>query len=382
MPELPSTHRKIINRPRDGLDLRKTSCYGISTAIFTAAGITAIQASSDLVCPNVVQNIVVVCTEKEDNARKILALKNIRVNGKEHEVAVYAAAEGNYVKGGHTTGDKACKQKYQTPFVIRQRRKEREMERAFDMDLRDFPTLGAGMPRPSSGGWLQPFTVGGGSALPITAKWASKAQNPEPYRTQAGPSTQVSGGTVTANESEELKKVRNENAKLSSELAQVKKELASLKNAVSASRQDGDQNGANGRKRRAVGDVPEERAVPLPDTVRSAIMVHPLPRNMHPVYNHGRRRARAKAFLSQLNSRRENALFVDASRSGPNSFVAAVVDMSGRTVSAASVRTRSTGVAEQVAISLALTTKDPCPIFSDSMTAVRRRRVSVFHGVR
>ncbi|KAH7956302.1 hypothetical protein HPB52_007904 [Rhipicephalus sanguineus] len=158
---------------------------------------------------------------------------------------------------GHTTGDKACKQKYQTPFVIRQRRKEREMERAFDMDLQDFPTLGAGIPRPSSGGWLQPFTVGGGSALPITAKWASKAQNPEPYRTQAGPSTQVSGGTVTANESEELKKVRNENAKLSSELAQVKKELASLKNAVSASREDGDQNGANGRKRRAVGDVPE-----------------------------------------------------------------------------------------------------------------------------
>ncbi|KAH7948305.1 hypothetical protein HPB52_020358 [Rhipicephalus sanguineus] len=45
--------------------------------------------------------------------------------------------------------------------------------------------------------------------------------------------------------------------------------------------------------------------------------------------------------------RRENALFVDASRSGPNSFVAAVVDMSGLTVSAASVRTRSIGVAEQ-----------------------------------
>ncbi|KAH6938557.1 hypothetical protein HPB50_010522 [Hyalomma asiaticum] len=45
--------------------------------------------------------------------------------------------------------------------------------------------------------------------------------------------------------------------------------------------------------------------------------------------------------------------------------------MSGRTVSAASVRTRSIGVAEQVAISLALTTKEPYPIFSDSMTAVR-----------
>ncbi|KAH6947456.1 hypothetical protein HPB50_019049 [Hyalomma asiaticum] len=91
---------------------------------------------------------------------------------------------------------------------------------------------------------------------------------------------------------------------------------------------------------------------------------------MHPVYNQGRRRARAKDFLSQLNSRRENALFVDASRSGPNIFVAAVEDMSGRTVSVASVRTRSIGVAEQVVISLALTTKDPSRIFSDSMTTV------------
>ncbi|KAL3210040.1 hypothetical protein MRX96_037388 [Rhipicephalus microplus] len=85
--------------PEDGLDLRKTSCYGISTAIFTVTGFTAIQACIDLVCPKVVKNVVVVCTENEDNARKILALKNIRVNGKEHEVAVYAATEGNYVKG-------------------------------------------------------------------------------------------------------------------------------------------------------------------------------------------------------------------------------------------------------------------------------------------
>ncbi|KAH6922551.1 hypothetical protein HPB50_015528 [Hyalomma asiaticum] len=115
----------------------------------------------------------------------------------------------------------------------------------------------------------------------------------------------------------------------------------------------------------------KERAAPLPDTVRSVIMVHPLPRNMHRAYNQARRRVRAKAFLSQLTSRRENALFVDASPSGPNIFVAAVVDMSGRIKSAAAIRTRSIGVAEQVAISLALTTKDPSPIFSESMTATR-----------
>ncbi|KAH6937956.1 hypothetical protein HPB50_005468 [Hyalomma asiaticum] len=667
----PSSHdcvQKIIVRPRDGLDLRRTSCYGISTAIFTAAGITAIQASSDVVCPNIVQNIVVVCTVKEDNARKILALKNIRVNGKEHEVAVYAAAGGNYVKGvirnverdigdaelerliihqgnpsvrgvkrikdtgsvvvlfdgedvpsyirvgqaivrcylykkqmevcskctrvghradvcptamvnvcrncgakdpkqghscqircklcgkGHPTGDKACKQKYQIPFVIRQRRKEREMERAFDMDLRDFPTNGAEMTAPSSGGWLQPFTMGGGPVLPVTAKWASKDKNPEPYRTQAGPSTQVSGGTVTAKESEELQKVRNENAKLSSELAQVKKELASLKNAVSLSSHDGDQNGANGRKRRAVGDVPEvdvtdslnqikeslkhisstlqeltkdiaivkaqnrfpdcrlrdlecktglPEPAPLPTELSQLIsdptivaelvqkqipctpsdpkaqsnrrykgppndyedwietlfsdvsastkeietdddfptmdshlahlfeakkalrerwLKNKLNRSLrkriaminaeissyskvleqkhwvemcdkvdgqmrvggkwnllkHLLKPTGTRAAQRSAIEilvhRALTLRSKDSIMTDLARihlpQDTTSFVAAVVDMSGRTVSAASVRTRSIGVAEQVAISLALTTKDPYPIFSDSMTAV------------
>ncbi|KAH6932151.1 hypothetical protein HPB50_003054 [Hyalomma asiaticum] len=45
--------------------------------------------------------------------------------------------------------------------------------------------------------------------------------------------------------------------------------------------------------------------------------------------------------------------------------------MSDRTVSAASVRTTSIKVAEQVAIPLALTTNDPSPNFSDSMTAIR-----------
>ncbi|KAH7955882.1 hypothetical protein HPB52_004856 [Rhipicephalus sanguineus] len=183
----------------------------------------AVPASTDFAC----SNVVVVRTASEGNARKILALKSIGVNGKEHEVAVYAAAEGNYLKGvnrnvehprrrprkahlkcnketgsiveekmyevtsesarqylykkqievrmaivchncgakhpkqghsvqvrsklcrkGHATGDKAYKQKYQTHFVVRQRRKEQEMERAFYVDLPDFRTLEARQPRP------------------------------------------------------------------------------------------------------------------------------------------------------------------------------------------------------------------------------------------
>ncbi|KAH7968180.1 hypothetical protein HPB52_006431 [Rhipicephalus sanguineus] len=69
----------------------------------------------------------------------------------------------------------------------------------------------------------------------------------------------------------------------------------------------------------------KERAVPLRDTVRSTIVVRPLPRNMNPVHIRVEGERGLKAFLSKLNSRRESALFVDAYRTGPNSFVAASV---------------------------------------------------------
>ncbi|KAL1469498.1 hypothetical protein MTO96_041045 [Rhipicephalus appendiculatus] len=301
-------------------------------------------------------------TSTEANARKLLAIKRIRVNGKEHEVAVYAAAEGNYNNGvirkverdisdadlvylivhpgnptargakrigetgsviilfdgeqvpsytrmgpaivrcyiykkqfevcskctrvghradvcptpmvnvcrncgakdpaeghscqvrcklcgkGHPTGDKTCRQRYQTPFVVRQRRKEREIELSFKVDLRDFPALEASQPGPPSGGWLQPFSVSGGPALPTTAKWASQLKHPKV-------TNKVSEGTATK-ESEELKRAKAENAKLGSELAEMKKEMAALKTAFSQSKQDGDQNGASSRKRRAVGEPP------------------------------------------------------------------------------------------------------------------------------
>ncbi|KAH7945306.1 hypothetical protein HPB49_009278 [Dermacentor silvarum] len=57
------------------------------------------EAEIDVVWPNIVPNIVVVCTEKESNAKKLLIIKSISVNGKEHEVSVYAAAGEGFVKG-------------------------------------------------------------------------------------------------------------------------------------------------------------------------------------------------------------------------------------------------------------------------------------------
>ncbi|KAH6919583.1 hypothetical protein HPB50_029429 [Hyalomma asiaticum] len=71
MPQLPEEHQKIIVRPRNGQDLRNASHYGVSTAIFRAEGISRMEADTDLVCPNIVHNIVVICMEKESNAKKL-----------------------------------------------------------------------------------------------------------------------------------------------------------------------------------------------------------------------------------------------------------------------------------------------------------------------
>ncbi|KAH6936221.1 hypothetical protein HPB50_015001 [Hyalomma asiaticum] len=65
-----AVERGIPDAPRSSHD-----CVQFGAA---SPGITAIQASSDLVCPNVVQNIVVVCTEKEDNAGEIFSQEHSR----------------------------------------------------------------------------------------------------------------------------------------------------------------------------------------------------------------------------------------------------------------------------------------------------------------
>ncbi|KAH7974154.1 hypothetical protein HPB49_010574 [Dermacentor silvarum] len=70
MPQLPEEHRKIIIRPRGGLNLSKVSTTAIGTAVIEASGLTAEQASEDVVCPNFTQNIVVVSTPEPDHATR------------------------------------------------------------------------------------------------------------------------------------------------------------------------------------------------------------------------------------------------------------------------------------------------------------------------
>lgn len=115
-----------------------------------------------------------------------------------------------------------------------------------------------------------------------------------------------------------------------------------------------------------------ERNATLSPMVRDTFKVDPLPRNVHPQYNVGRRVARARSLLKVAAATPNLACFVDAAQYGRSDhYVAVSVDSNGSLINSASVRKVSATVAEQVAMSIAL--KDPLRphIFTDSRSAAR-----------
>lgn len=117
----------------------------------------------------------------------------------------------------------------------------------------------------------------------------------------------------------------------------------------------------------------------IPHDIGDTLIVAPLPRNMHPEHNGGRRQARAKTLLRSFGGER-TARFVDAAEyANKHRFTAVVVDVNSRLTHACSVSTKYPDTAEEVAIALALTDPICEAVLSDSQTAVRnyaRGRIS------
>ncbi|KAL3191885.1 hypothetical protein MRX96_059391 [Rhipicephalus microplus] len=98
-----------------------------------------------------------------------------------------------------------------------------------------------------------------------------------------------------------------------------------------------------------------EKQVPLSDEAARKIIVYPLPKNMDPERDAGRRAARAVA-LARQHQRDEGAVYVDAARySGRrNAFAAVVVSATtGKLLTASTVHARTAGQAEEAVIALA-----------------------------
>lgn len=109
----------------------------------------------------------------------------------------------------------------------------------------------------------------------------------------------------------------------------------------------------------------------IPRNIRDGIQVDPVPRNVHPTYNQGRRQARAVALLKD-HGKQKGARFVDAAEyQDGRRYAAAVVDTGGKLVYSASVRSRHAEVAEEVAIALAISDQDCQVVVTDSRTAIK-----------
>ncbi|XP_037512407.1 uncharacterized protein LOC119389277 [Rhipicephalus sanguineus] len=116
----------------------------------------------------------------------------------------------------------------------------------------------------------------------------------------------------------------------------------------------------------------KEKMRQLPREIRDLITVAPIPRNVHPEHNRGRRRARAAAILKQIRSEERSVSFVDAAAyRGSRAFSAVVVDSKQQITNCASVRTDDPAIAEQVAIALAILDGERDVIYSDSRSAIR-----------
>ncbi|KAH7962962.1 hypothetical protein HPB52_018946 [Rhipicephalus sanguineus] len=95
-------------------------------------------------------------------------------------------------------------------------------------------------------------------------------------------------------------------------------------------------------------------------------------RNIHPVHNEGRRKARAEAILGKIDSS-STALFFDAAKYWKkDAYVVKVVNAKASLVNAATVVTGFTHEAEELAIAVALQERRrDVTIFSDSRTVIR-----------
>lgn len=117
----------------------------------------------------------------------------------------------------------------------------------------------------------------------------------------------------------------------------------------------------------------QQEAGVLPAETLQRLKITPLPRNVNPENNPGRRAARAKA-LTDTYANDTGALFVDAAKYADrkDTYVAVVVKATtGEVYSACSIRAPSACQAEEVAIALALTDRRCSTILSDSRSAIK-----------
>ncbi|KAH7933851.1 hypothetical protein HPB49_018182 [Dermacentor silvarum] len=99
MPPLSKDEMKIVVRPRGGLSITKAGPTVVAEAIWAATGISTTEREWDTMCPNPMQNVMVISTSSHEHAVCYTAVENITVAGQQHEVNAYVAAPHATCKG-------------------------------------------------------------------------------------------------------------------------------------------------------------------------------------------------------------------------------------------------------------------------------------------
>ncbi|KAL1444653.1 hypothetical protein MTO96_045469 [Rhipicephalus appendiculatus] len=99
MPYMPKDHFKIILRPRGGINISKMGSTKVGKGIIEAAGLGSDQTTSDIICPNVSQNIMVASTSERENAERYVRIRSIDLGGCNYEINANEAAPDNTCKG-------------------------------------------------------------------------------------------------------------------------------------------------------------------------------------------------------------------------------------------------------------------------------------------
>lgn len=100
LPRLPHADYKVIVRPKEGLALTKLSIPVIGGLLRLSAAIEWTKGQEeDRVVMNDKQGTITYSTPKEEDAVKMLALRRLKIEGKEFEVTTYMAAPDNCSRG-------------------------------------------------------------------------------------------------------------------------------------------------------------------------------------------------------------------------------------------------------------------------------------------
>ncbi|KAH7949155.1 hypothetical protein HPB49_005662 [Dermacentor silvarum] len=99
LPELPKDDIKIILRPKERLNVSKTSHVSLRDSILNAAGIHVNDAIIDTLRTHNFKNIIIISTPDMARAKRYNGIKAIVIQGKRYEIMAYATSPEDTAKG-------------------------------------------------------------------------------------------------------------------------------------------------------------------------------------------------------------------------------------------------------------------------------------------